>query len=78
MPSRTTVNQVNHLIPRGEIKFQHGRQMRSSKTSYICNSKHLAKTLNKAIQKPRQPMAVTKQRAQESLLVARMQTRAIA
>ena len=42
MPSRTTKLQVNHLVPRGEIKLQHGRQMKNSQTVHLNNSKCLA------------------------------------
>ena len=33
--------QVKHAIPRGEIKHMHGRQMKSSKTNVMNNSKHI-------------------------------------
>ena len=37
MPSKSTKMQVNHQIPRGEIKQQHGRNMKTSKTTIVNN-----------------------------------------
>ena len=35
-------NQVKHTIPRGEIVYNHGRTMRSSKTNKMNNDKFVA------------------------------------
>ena len=42
MPSRNTSNQVKHTIPRGEIVYNHGRTMRSSKTNKMNNDKFVS------------------------------------